>query len=412
MTVPHRQLRPDDVADVVVVGGGIIGASTAWQLARRGAGRVVLLERETIAAGASGRTGALLRQHYTNRPEASLALESLKVFQNWSDVVGEDCGYVPWGLIVTVDQSSAVAHNVELLAENVAFQRSLGVETSIVTADELAELQPWATVDDIETAAYETRSGYADSVAATRSMADAAERAGVDIREGVRTLAVLTDGGQVTGVQTGDGVIHAGTVVLAAGPWTPALASTAGVDLPIEALRVQVAIVHRPRDLAEPPFVFLDMAVGFFTRPWGPGRSLIGVAGGDQHDAVDPDDFVHGNDPSYPAFAKRTAARRIPAMARASYLHGHAGLYDMSPDTHPIIGPIGPGGLWTACGFSGAGFKKGPAVGQSLAETILDDRSPLVDLHPFRLSRFDEPGWEAPWSATEYLFTSDFGHKL
>jgi len=405
MSVPQQ-------ADVVVVGGGIMGTSISWQLAKRGAGRVILLERETIAAGASGRTGALLRQHYTNRPEALLARESLKVFQGWTEIVGGDCGYVPWGLIVTVDQSTAVAHNVELLAENVAFQRGLGTETEIITADELKALQPWAIVDDIQTAAYETRSGYADSVAATRSMADAAERAGVEIVEGVRTLSIQSDGARVTGVETDAGTIAAGAVVLAAGPWSVPLAASAGVTLPVEALRVQIAIVHRPRDLAEAPFIFLDMAVGFFTRPWGHGRSLIGVAGGDQHDAVDPEDFVQGNDPSYPGFAKAAAARRIPAMARASYLHGHAGLYDMTPDTHPIIGQIGPDGLYAACGFSGAGFKKGPAVGQALAETILDGSSTLVDLAPFGLSRFDQPGWEQPWSDTEYLFTSDFGHKL
>jgi sarcosine oxidase subunit beta len=119
-----------------------------------------------------------------------------------------------------------------------------------------------------------------------------------------------------------------------------------------------------------------------------------------------------GNDPSYPDQAKAAVAKRIPAMSRASYLHGHAGLYDMSPDAHPIIGPAGPDGLIVACGFSGAGFKKGPAVGQCIAELITDGASSLVDLTPFKLSRFDQPGWDRPWSETEYIFTSDFGHKL
>ena len=182
--------------------------------------------------------------------------------------------------------------------------------------------------------------------------------------------------------------------------------------MPIETIRVQVAIVHRPREIADPHFVFLDMAAGGFTRPWAPGRSLLGVAGGDQHDAVDPDNFVLGNDPTYPDAAKAAVAKRIPAMARAQYLHGHAGLYDMTPDTHPIIGQAGPDGLIVACGFSGAGFKKGPAVGQCLAELVTTGSVQTGRLSPFALSRFDSPDWDKPWSETEYVFTSDFGHKL
>jgi sarcosine oxidase subunit beta len=399
-------------ADVVVIGGGIMGTSTAWQLARRGAGQVVLLEKATIAAGASGWTGALLRRHYTNRPEATLAHQSHLVFQNWPETVGGTCGYEPHGLIVTVDQSPEVVQNVELLAKNVAFQQSLGIETQVVTAAELKRLQPWCTVDDVQTVAYEPTSGYADAPLATRSMADAAEREGAVVLEWVETECIQTDGTRVTGVQTDQGTIATNTVVLAAGPWSVTLAATAGVRLPIETIRVQIAIVHRPRELTEPHFVFLDMAAGCFMRPWAPGRSLLGVAGGDQHDAVDPDNFVLGNDTAYPDQAKAAAAKRIPAMARAQYLHGHAGLYDMSPDTHPVIGPAGPEGLIVACGFSGAGFKKGPAVGQCIAELITEGQSSLVDLAPFRLERFDEPDWDKPWSNTEYAFTSDFGHKL
>jgi sarcosine oxidase subunit beta len=399
-------------ADVVVIGGGIMGTSTAWQLARRGAGRVVLLEKATIAAGASGWTGALLRRHYTNRPEATLAHQSHLVFQNWSEIVGGSCGYEPHGLIVTLDQSPEVAQNVALLAKNVAFQQSLGIETQVITAAELKKLQPWCYVDDVQTVAYEPTSGYADAPLATRSMSDAAEREGAVVHEWVETLCVRTDGTRVTGVQTNQGAIATNTVVLAAGPWSVKLAATAGVRLPIETIRVQIAIVHRPRELTEPHFVFLDMAAGCFMRPWAPGRSLLGVAGGDQHDAVDPDNFVLGNDTAYPDQAKAAAAKRIPAMSRAQYLHGHAGLYDMSPDAHPVIGPAGPEGLIVACGFSGAGFKKGPAVGQCIAELITEGRSTLVDLTPFRLARFEEPGWDKPWSDTEYAFTSDFGHKL
>jgi sarcosine oxidase subunit beta len=399
-------------ADVIVIGGGITGVSAAWQLAKQGAGKVVLLERATIAAGASGWTGALLRRHYTNRPEALLAHYSHRVFRNWPEVVGGSCGFEPHGLVVTVDQSPAVSQNVELLAENVAFQQSLGIETEVITAAELKKLQPWCYVDDIQTVAYEAQSGCVDAPLATRSMADAAEREGASILEWVRTLRLLTDGSGITGVETDQGRISTSQVVLAAGPWSKKLAATAGLDLPIDSIRVQIAIVHRPRELSEPHFIFLDMAAGCFTRPWTPGRSLLGVAGGDQHDAVDPDNFVLGNDAAYPEQAKAAVAKRIPAMARSQYLHGHAGLYDMSPDAHPIIGAAGPDGLVVACGFSGAGFKKGPAVGQCIAELIIHGCAKLVDLEPFGLSRFDRPDWNAPWSDTEYVFTADFGHKL
>jgi sarcosine oxidase subunit beta len=395
-----------------VIGGGIMGASIAWHLARRGAGRVSLMERATVASGASGKTGALLRRHYSNKPEALLAHLSFRVFENWPEVVGGDCGHVPTGIVVTVDTGPGCEGNLERLHRNVELQNSLGIDSRVVTPAELKELQPFTRVDDIAAAAYEPTSGYVDAIAATRSMAAAAMRAGAVIHEGCRVDGIAVDGGRIAGVHTADGFVPAGTVVCAAGPWSTALLASAGITVPIETLRVQIAIVHRPLELEEPHFVYIDTAAGMFCRPWGPGRTLIGVGGGDQHDAVDPERYDERNDESYPALAIATAARRIPAMAKAAYLHGHAGLYDMTPDAHPIIGETGVDGLYVAAGFSGAGFKKGPAVGQCLSELICDGRATTVDLEPFRLSRFETDDWRKPWSDTEYVFTSDFGHKF
>lgn len=399
-------------ADVAVIGGGIMGASIAWQLALRGAGRITLFERATIAAGASGKTGALLRRHYTNEPEARLAQLSHQIFRNWQDVVGGDCGYVPAGIVITLPTGPGCERNIELLHRNVAFQNQLGIESRVITADELHELQRFARVDDIAAAAYEPTSGYVDAVAATRSMAIAARKAGALIKEGCRVHRIVTAGGRVTGVETDDGLVPAGTVVCAAGPWSTALLATAGVAVPITALRVQIAILHRPLELHEPHVVYIDAAAGMFCRPWAPGRTLVGIAGGEQHDAVDPDHYDERNDPDYPAAAIAAVSRRMPAMARAAYLHGHAGLYDMTPDAHPIIGNTGVEGLYVAAGFSGAGFKKGPAVGQCLTELILDGRARTVDLSPFRLERFASNDWLRPWSDTEYVFPTDFGHKF
>lgn len=398
--------------DVVVIGGGIMGASAAWHLARKGAGRVLLLERTTLAAGATGKTGALLRQHYSNEPEALLAHHSLQTFKHWADVVGGDCGHVPHGLVVTVDMGPGNEANEARMRRNIELQNRIGIDSRIVTPAELKELQPFAYVDDLTIAAYEPSTGYVDSIAACRSMVAAAVRAGVEVREWTPALEIESAGDSVTGVRTPDGTIEAGEVVCVAGPWSTSLLATAGIETPVSALRVQIAIVHRPFDLDEPPFVYLDTAAGMFTRPWGPGRSLIGVGGGDQHDEVNPDAYDERNDLDYAQLAIATASKRIPAMGKAVYLHGHAGLYDMTPDAHPIIGRTPVKGLSVAVGFSGAGFKKAPAVGQCLAELIVDGRSSLVDLEPFRLSRFDTPDWDQPWSDSEYVFSSDFGHKL
>ena len=398
--------------DVIIIGGGIMGISAAWQLAKKGAGRVLVLERTTLASGATGKTGALLRQHYTNEPEALLAHRGFEVFSNWGEIVGGDCGYVPHGLVVTVDMGPGNEANAGRMRRNVELQNRIGIKSQIVTPGELKALQPFAFVDDLVIAAYEPVTGYVDSVAACRSMAAAAVHSGAEIREWVEVQGIESTGGQVTGVHTSEGVMPTRTVICAAGPWSTTLLATAGVDLPVTSFRVQIAIVHRPFELDEPPFVYLDTAAGMFTRPWGPGRSLIGVGGGDQHDEVDPNEYDERNDLSYPGLAIAAAARRIPAMSKAVYLHGHAGLYDMSPDAHPIIGQTPVEGLYVAAGFSGAGFKKGPAIGQCLAELIVDGRSALVDLEPFRLSRFETDDWNQPWSDTEYVFSSDFGHKL
>ncbi len=404
--------QPGSSTDIAIIGGGIVGTSIAWHLARRKAGRIHLFDRGTVASGASGRTGALLRQHYTNDAELTLALSSLEVFRHWQDVIGGPAVHTPTPLVVTVDTGPGAEGNLERLKRNVLRQNAQGLQSRVISPEELRRLQPFTCVDDLQAAALEPDSGYVDAVTATRGMAMAAIAAGASIYEARAVRRIIVEHDRVIGIETSDGRVKAEVVVCATGPWSAELLAPIGVVVPIEPLRVQVAVLQRPLAFNDDHFVYLDAAAGLFCRPSGYGRTLIGVAGGDQHDPVDPNHYNEGNDANYGDLAIAALARRMPAMIHASYLHGHAGLYDMTPDAHPIIGPAGPNGLFLALGFSGAGFKKGPAVGQAVAESIVDGKASLLDLTPFRLGRFDSDAWQDPWSDTEYVFRSDFGHRL
>ncbi len=392
--------------DNVVIGGGIMGAAIARQLAKRGLGSILLIERDLIAAGASGRTGALLRQHYSNVPEASLASRSLNTFRNWNEAVGGDCGFVETGLIVTMPTLGDFEDNVPRMRSVTDQLRSLGVSIEMVDRDQLAAIDPAASFDDVGYATFESASGYVDAIAATRSMAVAATRAGAVILEGVAATRILATDSRVTGVETSAGAVETERVILAAGPWSPALAATIGIHLPITAQRVQIAIFQTPATLPHSARTYVDNVAAIFCRPWGVGRIMVGLGGGEVHDTVDPDHYAWSNDSGFPELTRKAAEARFPGFAQARYLHGHAGLYDMTPDGHPIIGPVGPDGCWVVAGFSGAGFKKGPAVGEAVAGAIAGDLIERALLEPFRLDR----DWHTPWSPFEYRLAHDFGH--
>ncbi|MDQ3548002.1 MAG: FAD-binding oxidoreductase [Chloroflexota bacterium] len=401
-------------AEVVVIGGGIMGASLAFALTTLGVRDVLVVERGTLASGASGKTGALLRQHYTNVPEATLAHLSLQTFRNWDDVVGGDCGFAETGSIVTVATSGPDAGNIERMRRVIAMQNRVGINSEVISADQLFELQPFTNVDDIAVAAYERESGYVDSLAATRGMAEAAIRGGARFAEGRTVTGIGLDGGRIRGVETDAGPIEAAAVVAAAGAWSVPLLAGIGVVVPVEAQRVQVVVLTRPLDMpADGTMTYVDTAAGFFCRNWGPNRTLAGVGGGEFHDIVDALNWDERPNPGFGEVVKGYIARRMPAMAKATPLYGHAGIYDMTPDTHPILSTVdGLDGLYLMLGFSGAGFKKGPAVGQCMAELIVHGTARTVDLTPFRLSRFADESWTEPWSPDEYSFSTDFGHKF
>jgi sarcosine oxidase subunit beta len=391
--------------DVVVIGAGVMGASSAFHLARAGA-RVLVLERGAVCSGMTRRSGALVRMHYTNEPEARLARKSLDYFRNWREEVGVgSCGFVPTGFAMLV-----APENAERLRRNVAMLQRVGVNTRVVTAQELRDLQPQITTDDIRLAAYEPESGYADPVATTESFIQAARLHGAEVRTGTTVTAIVTAGGRVAGVRTTAGDVAADAVLCAANVWSPALLRTAGVELDVRPHRSQVTFWTRPPELAVGHLVLIDTALGVYSRPHGSDLSLAGVSRA-RPLAGEIDAFNPENDPEIIPEVQAQLARRLPPFAAARYVRGHAGLYDMSPDTRAILDRApGVDGLYLAAGFSGTGFKKAPAVGLGMAELILHGRATSVDLHPFRYGRFAEN--DPIRGPDEYEVPAGWGHRF
>ena len=393
-------------ADAVLVGAGVMGASVAFHLARRGVRQVLVLEKTGIAAGATGKSAAFIRMHYTNEPEARMAIASFPIFQQWADAVGGDCGFTRTGFVMTV-----LPEDADALRRNVAMLQRLGAETEVLTPADLKAAAPALATEDLILAAYEPESGYADPVATTRAFLDRAQALGARLEVGAEVLALRVRAGRISGVETTRGPVDAPTVILLTGPWTPRLLRTAGSDLPITPKRAQIATFGRPAALAAGHPMVIDGAVGSYFRPTRDNLTLVGVGLWDGKGPVDPDTYDQANDPEFLSVARRKLARRLPAMGDAPYVRGHAGIYDMSPDTRAILDEVPTvRGLFVAAGFSGTGFKKAPAVGACLSELILDGRARTVDLRPFRWSRYAEN--DPIRGPNEYRLPAEFGHRI
>jgi sarcosine oxidase subunit beta len=379
-------------ADVVVIGGGANGTSLAFHLTLLGARNVVLLERRQLAAGATGKSGALVRMHYTNEAESRLAHESLKVFRHFGEIVGGDCGFEGVGFVQLVGPAYADA-----LRRNVERQQRLGINSRAITPAEVREILPGCETDDVGAAAWEADSGFADPAATAFAFAEAARNRGATIETGVEVLRVLTEGSRVTGVETTAGRIEAPTVVIVAGAWSSTLLAPLGLDYGLAPHRIQVSIFHWPDGFTQRHPAVIDAIHKAWWRPEGRASTLIGVELGVAHG--DPEKFHEGVDESYVAGCRAALAARWPRFAEATMRGGWAGMIMMSPDGRPIIDRVGPEGLWGMLGDSGTSFKTSPAIGRCLAEWILTGTSTTSDLHPFRASRFAEG---RPWQDADH----------
>ncbi|MCL4394805.1 MAG: FAD-binding oxidoreductase [Chloroflexi bacterium] len=372
-------------ADVVIVGAGVMGCSTAFQLARRNGPRVIVVEKGAIASGQTKRSGALIRTHYPFEPEARLALASLHTFQNWKDAVGGTCGFAQTGLAWLV---GGQAHALELRREVESLQ-AIGVNTQLVSPEELPKLQPGVRVDDVSLAAFEPESGYADPVATTQALAERARAFGVVFKTGTWLRSIRVTNGRVSGVDTTVGPIETLSVVVAAGPWSDAFLKPLGIETGIRSVRAQVAFYDRPAELKPGHAAFVDNITGVHFRPHPFGLTMGGYNDPSTEELKNPDRLEESISNETVADLQRRIATRLPAMASARFTRGHAGVYDMSPDGRAILGRV-PGihGLYVGAGFSGNGFALAPAAGACIAELVADGEATTANLDPFKIERF------------------------
>ena len=370
-------------AEVIIVGGGVNGCSTAYHLARRGVRNIVLIEKQHIASGPTGVSSGVVRQHYTNPTLAAMARDSVRVFERFGEEIGGDAGFVQCGVVFLCGSETA-----SLLATTVEMHQRIGIRESLLSPDELQAMEPQLFSEDVAGGAYDPDGGYADPTLAANSFADAAKRLGVEVLKRTTVTDLHIDDGRIAGVATDKGDISSRTVIDAAGPWGAKLAAIAGVDIPITVTRHPVVVMQRPRTWETPTPVWGDLIGGWYFKPDGKTGIMVGSVQ-DDHRSVDADAYVDTATHDEIAAASSAILRRFPVMEEGTARSGWAGLYDVTPDSQPVIDRIaGVDGFFCAFGFSGHGFKIAPAVGRIVSELVLDGECRTYDVSIFRHDRF------------------------
>jgi sarcosine oxidase, subunit beta len=377
-------------ADVVIVGGGIEGAAAAWALAERGVTDVLVVERNTVGSGMTGKSSGIVRCHYGVSSLAAMATVGLEVFENAETLFGHDIGFRQNGYVVGVGEP-----NVESLRKSLAAQRAVGVQTEEVDAAEVAKMWPFADLSPFAAFAFEPRGGFGDAYQTAQALSVAARAAGVRVRQGTAMTELLLDGDRVTGVRLSDGTeVAAGTVVVATGVWTKPLLARYHIEVPIRVVREQLVMIAPgvPKDAIRRLPVFSDLVSLQYIRPEPNGEVLFGNSDLSHVQDADPDDYLNRAGDDFIDVTVDRVGSRFPGFADAAITGSYAGCYDVTPDWNPVISRTELDGLVVAAGFSGHGFKIAPAVGKLVADLVVDGRSsdPRIPETDFRLSRFAE----------------------
>jgi sarcosine oxidase subunit beta len=365
-------------ADVVIVGGGVVGASAAFHLAEAGA-EVVLLERDQLASGSTSKAAGGLRAQFSDALNIEIAKRSLDAYKRFEQRPGWEIDYEETGYLFLLTTQT----EVEAFTRSVALQNELGVPSRIIAAEEARALCPLIDGDDILAASYCPTDAHATPESVVQGYASGARRHGAHLAVSTPVEGIDVRGGAIKAVRTPRGAVETGTVISAAGPWSRLCGEMAGVPLAVTPLRRQVLFTAPMADLPAKLPLTIDFATGFYFHREGRGL-LMGMADPDEQ----PGFFTETTDDWIPALLE-VAERRAPRIASAPIQGGWAGLYEMSPDHNAMIGEAKTVSRFLyATGFSGHGFLQGPATGEILRDLVIG-REPFVDVAPMSADRFD-----------------------
>jgi sarcosine oxidase subunit beta len=365
-------------AEVAIIGGGIMGVSTAYCLAQRGVSDVVVLEKDLLAQASTGLSVGGIRQQFSIPANIRLSQESIRVYERFEEEFGTDINFRQVGYIFLAQKQETWND----FLSDVETQRKDDVSVEVISPEDIKQRWPYLNVDDLKGATFGPKDGYADPYLAAMGFAKASRKLGVRIEEKTEVTGINISSGRVHGVETAKGPISARAVVNVAGPWGGEVARMAELDLPVKPYRRQVFMTKRFADIPKPVPMIIDQDVTFYFRGEEPGI-IMGMS-----DSDEPSSFNLNVDRDFMERVIEAAVRRAPVLEKAEILRGWAGLYTITPDDNPIIGQVpGVEGLFSAIGFSGHGFQQAPAVGRILSQLILDGQTDF-DLKPFAYDRF------------------------
>jgi sarcosine oxidase subunit beta len=368
-------------ADIVIIGGGVMGASAAYHLAQRGMKNIVLLEKEEFfGTGATGRCAGGVRYQFSTDINVRLSLESLPMLERFKDEIGQDINYRQCGyLLIATNENDATTFK-----NNVELQNSLGVHTQLLSGDQVRARLPLMKFDDAIAGTFHQKDGLVDPNSVVAGYISAAQKMGVKALNRAEVTGISVRGDQVEAVETTQGVIQTRTILNAAGPWSGLVGQMAGVQIPVVPIRRQMFTTNPLKDIPEDfPFV-IDFAQSLYFHREVEGL-LIGMSNQNEKPGFD-----QNVDEEFEFVNLEAALERMPLLERASRASHWAGLYEVTPDAHPIFGGSNIQGFTICTGFSGHGFMHGPVAGKLMSEYILDGKFSTVDVSMLDLARFEE----------------------